>query len=56
MKLINHDYKSHLAFLILKMSENCSTVGQMDILITRPRKFMVLKMAKYGLKNMLIWS
>ena len=24
--------------------------------INRPRKFMVLKMAKYGLKNMLIWS
>ena len=26
------------------------------LIITRPRKFMVLKMAKYGLKNMLIWS
>ena len=26
------------------------------IIISRPRKFTVLKMAKYGLKNMLIWS
>ena len=26
------------------------------LVISRPRKFMVLKMAKYGLKNMLIWS